>query len=125
MGGTFVKRLIGLPGENVSLRNGTLFVDGRPVGVPYLAPRRRGDTTGAWRVPAGEYFALGDNREQSSDSREAGRDRFVLALYLGRLSLRRRNVDRDVLGRTVAWAGIAVAIFGILLAGGALLSLTA
>ena len=37
----------------------------------------------------------------------------LLALYVGRLSLRRLKVDRDVRGRTVAWAGIAVAILGI------------
>ena len=44
----------------------------------------------------------------------------LLALYVGRLSLRRLKVDRDVRGGTVAWAGIAVAIFGIPWAGLAL-----
>ena len=49
----------------------------------------------------------------------------LLALYVGRLSLRRLEVDRDVRGRTTAWAGIAVAVFGLPWAGLALLSLTA
>jgi hypothetical protein len=41
----------------------------------------------------------------------------LLALYFGRLSVRRMKVDRELRGRTVAWAGIAVAIFGVGMAG--------
>jgi hypothetical protein len=41
----------------------------------------------------------------------------VLALYVGRLSLRRLRAQQELLGRTVAWAGVAVAIFGIAVAG--------
>ena len=41
----------------------------------------------------------------------------LLALYVGRLSVRRIAVDQELSGRTVAWAGIAVAIFGIGMAG--------
>jgi hypothetical protein len=40
----------------------------------------------------------------------------LLALYVGRLSLRRQKADRELRGRTVTWAGIAVAIFGLALA---------
>jgi signal peptidase I len=69
-GGTFVKRLIGLPGETVSERNGRVSIDGRPLKEPYVEYR---DTqTGTWRVPKGEYFFLGDNRAQSCDSRQWG-----------------------------------------------------
>jgi hypothetical protein len=49
----------------------------------------------------------------------------ALALYVGRRSLRRLKIERDVRGRTVAWAGIAVGVYGLPWAGAALLSLTA
>src|SRR5262245_18355549 len=69
-GGTFVKRLIGLPGETVSERKGRVFVDGRPIEEPYV--EYRDARTGTWHVPQGEYFFVGDNRPQSCDSRQWG-----------------------------------------------------
>jgi signal peptidase I len=72
-GGTFVKRIVGLPGEVVSERNGMIFIEGKPLDEPYVDPNRRDSTTRTWpRVPAGEYFVMGDNRAASCDSREWG-----------------------------------------------------
>ena len=69
---TFVKRLIGLPGELVSERNGYVYVDGRRLAEPYVSPTLRDDTSGKWRVPSGHYFFLGDDRAHSCDSRVWG-----------------------------------------------------
>ena len=71
-GGTFVKRIVGLPGETVSERNGRIFIDGRPLEEPYVMPLRRDTDSGGWEVPDGHYFMMGDNRKNSCDSRTWG-----------------------------------------------------
>lgn len=70
----FVKRCLGLPGETVALAGGRLLIDGRPAAEPYLGaggPQRR-TSYGPRRIPGASYFCLGDNRDDSSDSREWG-----------------------------------------------------
>lgn len=66
-GRDMVKRLIGLPGERVSIRNGSVYVDGDRLSEPYAGDRSvyRGD----FLIPEGRYFFLGDSREASLDSR--------------------------------------------------------
>jgi len=65
----FIKRVIGLPGESVEIRNGRLFVDGLQIPEPYLEGREDTRDYGPVRVPDGELFVLGDNRLNSNDSR--------------------------------------------------------
>ena len=76
----FIKRVIGLPGETVELRQSRVFIDGRPLEEPYLdlmrpegrmPPDIRG-TFGPQVVPDGHLFMMGDNRGNSQDSRYWG-----------------------------------------------------
>jgi signal peptidase I len=71
-GGAFVKRLIGLPGERISERDGSIYVDGKRLSEPYVDPAFRDHRSGSWRVEPGRYFFLGDDRAHSCDSRTWG-----------------------------------------------------
>ncbi len=70
----FVKRVIGLPGETVEMRAGVVYVDGEPLEEPYVLPENfePGAYWGPKVVPADHYFMLGDNRDDSRDSRAWG-----------------------------------------------------
>jgi signal peptidase I len=72
-GGTFVKRLIGLPGDTWAEENGYVYIDGKRLNEPYIKPDRRDSRTiKAIHIPHGFYFFMGDNRNSSCDSREWG-----------------------------------------------------
>lgn len=77
-GDEFIKRIIGLPGDNVSIRNGSIYLNGEMLNESYIAadietyPGNFLEAGETITVPEGQYFVVGDNRPHSSDSRSWG-----------------------------------------------------
>src|SRR5438094_3571454 len=80
----YVKRVIGLPGDTLMVRDKNVYINGKKLDEPYTIhedpvvypaqqplpePYRSRDQYGPYTVPEGHYFAMGDNRDRSSDSR--------------------------------------------------------
>jgi signal peptidase I len=66
-----VKRVIGLPGEMIEIKSGTVYINGEALDEPYIT-HKSGDSMDAYQIPDGAYFVMGDNRPVSLDSRAVG-----------------------------------------------------
>jgi signal peptidase I len=69
---TFIKRVVGVPGDRISIVNGHVIRNGKPANEPYIEPCGAGSSCnfpGTITVPPGDYFMMGDNRGVSDDSR--------------------------------------------------------
>ncbi|QJB55502.1 signal peptidase I [Pseudodesulfovibrio sp. zrk46] len=70
----YIKRVIGLPGDTVEIKNKVVYINGEPLDEPYVRHTKADmqpirDNFGPYTIPEGRYFMLGDNREGSFDSR--------------------------------------------------------
>ncbi len=63
-----IKRVVGLPGETIEGRNGSIFINGKPLDEPYLSPDVRSRDFPPEKIAADKIYVLGDNRQDSRDS---------------------------------------------------------
>lgn len=71
---SYIKRIVGLPGETLMIEEGKIFINGKQIEEPYLDAEflAQDSLPAPVKIPDGHYFVLGDNRRNSSDSRYWG-----------------------------------------------------
>ncbi|NYE57217.1 signal peptidase I [Carboxydothermus ferrireducens] len=109
-GEVVIKRVIGLPGEKIQIKNGRVYINGRVLNEPYLPKGTKTEWyfTDVLNIPKDSYFLLGDNREISKDSRHYGP---VMAKNLeGKVIAYVNNITvgkiADIIGKQLHFANI-------------------
>jgi signal peptidase I len=64
----FIKRIIGLPGQTIDIKNGVVYIDDRPLEEDYITELPDYLWQGPVKIPEDQYFVMGDNRNNSNDS---------------------------------------------------------
>lgn len=68
----YIKRIIGLPGETLAIREGTVLIDGKPLEEPWVHPRRRPWNRSPRTLGTNQFFVIGDNRSMNQEQHEFG-----------------------------------------------------
>ncbi|MDM7999660.1 MAG: signal peptidase I [Dehalococcoidia bacterium] len=123
----YIKRVIGLPGETIEIRDGQIYIKGKNSSefrkleeeLPGVSETPKCRTDGRWEIPKGHYFVLGDNRDESSDSTSWGtvpRENFIGKTWLRYWPMSRFGLTPHYSFELVASAGSAPARLGALAA---------
>ena len=99
-----VKRVVGLPGESISFKNGYTYVNGQKLDESYLPTQGITESARDFTVPEGCIFVMGDNRTGSNDSRFLGEPYIPVKNIQGRM-LVAISVGRDQSWQGVRWIG--------------------
>lgn len=93
----YIKRVIGLPGETLQIIDGTVWIDGEPLEDEYVAELIEKPMRAANPVTLGddEYFVLGDNRNDSSDSRDSDIANVSKEQIIGHVVMKLRHAEKE------------------------------